>query len=655
MILKKILYLVLLFSIVSCEVAEEEHEYVRSVSDADSSAVFTMVDSANLARINGDLNGAKKYIGYAMESSKSLNWGRGLAESYTNLGYINLYESDFEAAMENSVEGLRIAENCQDWENQGFANMLIGYIYFNLGDTNQVLPYYYKSLNIRKDLGNDYDIGFSYSYIGNFYLLTEQYDSALFYHQEALEHRLNTSDTRSIADSYLLIGSTLLKKKKYEDAMEYFQQALLNYAKIKDKKRLAETYRNFAEVYIAQKKIPDAENFLMQANQLAKETGSLDNLTLISDELAEIKYLEGSYQEAYDYLRSHVDLTRKTSGESKYRDIVKNILEYKNEKEEKIKELEHQKEKDQQKLIVWAVSGMLLLVVGFLIFVFNRLKVARKQKEIIAFRKHQIDKAYSELGSKNKEILDSINYAKRIQAAILPSDELIQSVFNEVFVLYMPKDIVAGDFYWLEQKGEKVMFAVADCTGHGVPGAMVSVVCNNSLNRSVHEFGLTKPSDILERTRDLVVDEFSKSRERMMMDGMDIALCSMEQDSSGNVQLEYAGAYNPLWLVRKGSQDIEQVRADKQPIGKMEHTTPFKNNTIEINEGDTIYLFSDGFSDQFGGDNGKKLKSSNFRKLILSLQDKSMMEQKQALHDFFVNWQGDLEQVDDVCVIGVRF
>lgn len=614
-----------------------------------------MVDSANLSRIKGDLVGAKSYINTAKEYAQELNWGRGLAESYTNLGYINLYESDFEAAMENSVEGLRIAEKCDDLEDQGFANMLIGFIYFNLGDTNQVLPYYHKSLNIRKKLGNDYDIGFSYSYLGNFYLATEQYDSALFYHEKALEYRLKTSDTRSIADSYLLIGSTFLKRKKYDDAMEYFQQALLNYAKIKDKKRLAETYRNFAEVYIAQKNITDAENFLMQANELAKETGSLDNLTLISNELAEIKYIEGSYQEAYDYLRYHVELDKKTSGESKYRDIVKNILEYKNEKEKKIKELEYQKEKEKQRMIVWTVSGILLLVIGFLIFVFNRLKVTRKQKEIIAYRKQQVDKAYSELGSKNKEILDSINYAKRIQAAILPSDELIQSVFNEVFVLYLPKDIVAGDFYWLEQRDDKVMFAVADCTGHGVPGAMVSVVCNNSLNRSVHEFGLTQPSEILGRTRDLVVDEFAKSRERTMMDGMDIALCSMQPGESESTVIEYAGAYNPLWIVRKENQEIEEIKGDKQPIGKMEHTTPFKNNSININKGDTIYLFSDGFSDQFGGENGKKLKSSNFKKLILSIQDKPLEKQKKELHDFFTDWQGDLEQVDDVCVIGVRF
>ncbi|CAG5086696.1 tetratricopeptide repeat protein [Parvicella tangerina] len=654
--IKKFLYLIAVLAFVSCADTSEDIEYNADVSEADSVYVYTIVDSANKQRIDGNLEAAKAYIEVAKDYSSEINWGRGLAESYTNLGYINLYESDFEAAMENAVEGLRIAEACGDRKNQGFANMLIGFVYFNLGDTNQVLPFYRRSLNIRLDLGNDYDIGFSYSYLGNYFLSTNQLDSALYYHQQALKHRLETDDTRSIADSYLLIGSTFLKQKAYDNAREYFQQALLNYSKIKDKKRLAETYRNFAEVYLAQNNIQDAKEFLLQANKLAEETGSLDNIVLISDELSQINYQQESYKEAYEYLRQHVDLAKKTSGESKYRDIVKNILEYKSEKEKKIKELQHQREQEKQRMIVWTVSGILLLMIGFLIFVFNRLKVARKQKEIIAFRKSQVDKAYGELGSKNKEILDSINYAKRIQSALLPSDELVRSVFKNSFVIYAPKDIVAGDFYWLEQRDDKVLFAVADCTGHGVPGAMVSVVCNNSLNRSVHEYGLINPDEILNKTRDLVVNEFAKSKERSMMDGMDIALCSMEQsEKNDQIQLEYAGANNPLWVVRKETGELEVYKADSQPIGKMDITEPFKKNKITLSGGDTIYLFSDGYADQFGGEHGKKLKTSNLKKLILSIQDQSMEEQRQSLVDFFNNWQGDLEQIDDVCMIGIRF
>lgn len=633
-------------------------DYSSAVSAKDSVNFFSKIDSANIYRIKGNIKDAKRTTNSALEESIQLNWGKGIAESYTNLAYINLYENDFESAMEHAVEGLRVAEICEDKKNQGFANLLIGYIYLNIGDTNQVLTYYKKSLEIRIKLEDNYDIGFCYSYLGNYYLATQQNDSALFYHNKALDYRLKTDDTRSIADSYLLIGSTQLKQKKFEKANENFQKALLLYAKISDKKRLAETYRNFAEVYMIQGKIEDAQNFLLQAHQLANETGSMDNQIVITEQLATINYLKENYKVAYEYLEFHNTHYKKNTGESKYRDIVKNILEYKNEKEKKIKQLEFDQKEERQEIIVYAAITIIILIVGFLFFLFNRLKITRKQNEIIAFRKTQIDKAYVELEVKNKEILDSINYAKRIQSAILPSEKSIASAFKDIFVLYLPKDIVAGDFYWLEQKDDKILVAVADCTGHGVPGAMVSVVCNNSLNRSVHEYGLTSPATILYKTKELVESEFAKSSERMM-DGMDIALLSIEgytdvKTNQNSFKIEFSGANNPMWIIRKDTQDIEEYKGDKIPIGLSDSSLPFTNVELTINKGDLIYLFSDGFADQFGGDKGKKFKSSGLKSLLLNIKHLSMAQQQLKLKEFLINWQGNLDQVDDVCVIGIR-
>ncbi len=647
-----------LVAIISSCTKEEQPTYNSSVSKEDSLVVISKIDTANTYRIKGNLELAKSNVNDALQNAKKLNWGKGLASSYTNLAYINLYESDFEAAMENAVEGLRIAELCNNLEDQGLANLIIGFIYFNLGDTDLTIPYYKKSLSIRLELGNDYDIGYSYSYFGYFYMAQNQIDSALFYHNKALEHRLNTNDKRSIADSYLLIGSAYLKKNKFELSLENFQNALLKYAEIADKKRLAETYRNFAEVYLKQGNLTDAQNFLLQANQLAKETNSKDNQIQIAEQLATVNYLNENYKDAYDYLRFHTTTFKETSGESKYRDIVKNILEYKNEKEKKIKQLEFDQKEERQEILLIAIIIVVILIIGFLIFLFNRLKITRKQNEIIAFRKSQIDKAYIELEVKNKEILDSINYAKRIQSAILPSDETIASNFKDICVLYLPKDIVAGDFYWLEQKDNKLLIAAADCTGHGVPGAMVSVVCNNSLNRSVHEYGLTNPASILNKTRELVESEFAKSSEKMM-DGMDIAICSIHDYNNSNeeiesFQMEFSGANNSLWLIRKNAQEIEEYKGDKQPIGKTDFSKPFTYSSISIHKGDVFYLFSDGFVDQFGGTKGKKLKSSSLKSLLLSIRHLSMVEQKQKLLESFESWKGDLEQVDDVCIIGVR-
>jgi len=247
---------------------------------------------------------------------------------------------------------------------------------------------------------------------------------------------------------------------------------------------------------------------------------------------------------------------------------------------------------------------------------------------------------------KNSEILDSINYARRIQSAILPPTKIVKEYLQNSFILYKPKDVVAGDFYWMEHSDGKVLYAAADCTGHGVPGAMISVVCNNALNRAVREYGLTDPGQILDKTREIVINEFEQSEEDVK-DGMDIALCCLEGQT-----IKYAGAHNPLWIIRNG--EVLETKADKEPIGKFDAQSPYTTHTFELQKNDSIYIFSDGYYDQFGGERGKKLKTVNFKKLLLSIQDKSMEDQREILLDEFNKWKGNIEQIDDVCVIGVR-
>jgi len=245
-----------------------------------------------------------------------------------------------------------------------------------------------------------------------------------------------------------------------------------------------------------------------------------------------------------------------------------------------------------------------------------------------------------------KDVTDSISYAKNIQTAILPSRKIIKKLLRESFIYYKPKDIVAGDFYWLQERNNKVLFAAADCTGHGVPGAMISVVCNNALNRSVREYDLTDPGKILDKTRDIIKEEFEKSGKEVN-DGMDIALCSLE-----GIQLKYAGALIPVWIIRDGK--IIEIKGDRQPIGKYVHQKPYTTHTLNLQKGDTIYIFSDGFVDQFGGEKGKKFKTQPFRDLLLKIQDKIMYDQKTIIYKTFEDWKGNLEQIDDVCMIGVR-
>jgi serine phosphatase RsbU (regulator of sigma subunit)/ligand-binding sensor domain-containing protein len=301
----------------------------------------------------------------------------------------------------------------------------------------------------------------------------------------------------------------------------------------------------------------------------------------------------------------------------------------------------------------------ILLIYGLIKLSVKRVaKLNKKLEDTVLERTKEIVEQKEMVEEKNQEIMDSMTYAKRIQNAILPPSKMIKESLKESFVLYKPKDIVAGDFYWLDtvageaknkatiQSSPLVLFAAADCTGHGVPGAMVSVVCNNGLNRSFREFGLTDPGEILTKTREIIIQEFGKSDEDVK-DGMDIALCSLK----GNT-LKYAGANNPLWIIR--DNQILETKANKQPIGQFDNPLPFTTHTVELQTGDSIYIFSDGYVDQFGGPKGKKYKTKAFRVLLLSIQDKSMEAQKIIIEKAFEDWKGDLEQVDDVCIIGVR-
>ncbi len=272
-------------------------------------------------------------------------------------------------------------------------------------------------------------------------------------------------------------------------------------------------------------------------------------------------------------------------------------------------------------------------------------------------RTQEIQQQKEIVEDKNREIVDSINYALRLQQAILPPKENFDHALRDSFVLFKPKDIVSGDFYWLSHKEDETLVAAVDCTGHGVPGALVSMVGSSGLDRCVSEFGLRKPSDILDKLKELVVATFESNGEEVK-DGMDIALVSLRylpaKDNSTVCVLQYSGANNPLWILRKGASEIEETKADKQPIGKFDYGKPFTNHEVEVHPGDCVYIFTDGYADQFGGPLGKKFRYKTLKTLLLSISDKPMSGQQKILDDTIESWRGDLQQIDDVCVIGIR-
>lgn len=299
-------------------------------------------------------------------------------------------------------------------------------------------------------------------------------------------------------------------------------------------------------------------------------------------------------------------------------------------------------------------------------------KLAEEQRILVEQNKQELEKAHKQLALNHKEIQDSINYAKRIQKAIMPSISSLAEALKDGFVIYEPKGVVAGDFFWMESLGDVVYFAAADCTGHGVPGAMVSMVCSNALTKSLLEEGITDTGKLLDKTREIVIDRFARSGDEVK-DGMDISLCALNMKTR---ELKWTGANNPLWITRSaeggkfeldlnsndellngvqiGKNELIEIKPDKQPIGKYSRPEPFTTHTMRLNKEDTIYAFTDGYQDQFGGPKGKKFRARQFKELLAENHHKSMSEIHMLLVEKFREWQGNQEQVDDVCIIGVR-
>ncbi|MDP3557570.1 MAG: SpoIIE family protein phosphatase [Bacteroidota bacterium] len=306
-----------------------------------------------------------------------------------------------------------------------------------------------------------------------------------------------------------------------------------------------------------------------------------------------------------------------------------------------------------QTIIYFVIIIMIFLILVFFVIRSNFLrketnKTLFKQKEIIESQKTEVEAQKHLVEEKQKEIIDSISYAKRLQEAILPPQEFIDSHLPNNFILYKPKDLVAGDFYWAEKINDLFFIAVADSTGHGVPGAMVSIVCSNALNRTIKEFRVTETGKILDKTRQLVLETFEKSASDVK-DGMDISLLCIDIK---NKSINWSGANNPLWYIY--NNELKEIKADKQPIGKTENPKPFITHQIEYKVDTIFYLFTDGFADQFGGPKGKKFKYKQFSDLLLSNINLSQKEQSESINEIFENWKGNLEQVDDVCVIGLK-
>ena len=605
----------------------------------------------------GELDTALQYYDKGVAAYEKVGDKEGFAMAYNNMGAIYDSKGDIVEALHYYHKALKIDEEIDDIAGIALLLNNIGAIYKNQGEIDKAMEYWSKSLKIREEYNDVYSLAYSLTNIASLYLIKGDSAKAIDYIRKGLSIRNQLSDKKGQAQSLNLLGTIYLNIDKLDSAEVMLVKSLELRREIEDKEGLVISLNSLASLALKRNNLTKAKKYASEALKIADEIKFPSSIRDASRILSKIAKRQGLWEEAFTNLELYITMKDSIFNEENAKAAFQKEAQYQYEKRadslhaeqmkkealaeanQKRKDEIAQKENEKKNLIIGAGAVGLLLILVFTGFTINRLRITRKQKGIIETQKEIVEE-------KNKEILDSINYAKRIQLAILPPNKVISEHLPKSFILYKPKDIVAGDFYWLEVKNGKTLFAVADCTGHGVPGAMVSVVCNNGLNRSVREHGLTEPGKILDKAREIVVQEFEKSEDDVR-DGMDIALCALQ----GN-KLQYAGAHNPLWIVRNG--ELIEFKANNQPIGKFDYSEPYQTHDIQVQSDDMLYLFSDGYADQFGGERGKKFKSANFKKLLLSIAQKPLNEQNEIINDAIESWKGEIEQIDDICVVGVR-
>ena len=562
------------------------------------------------------------------------------------LGDAHFKLSNYSEALKANFDACKLCEELKDTFELAHMYNSIGSIYRVSNKLDEAKEYFEKSIQLREITGDSVGLASNYNNIGIIYMMTAVYDTGMTYWGKSLEIKLAIGDSigaattmNNMAMYYRDIGET-------EKALDFFNKALYIKQRVNDHASISMAYLNLGELFIKQGKQEKGEEYYLMALEEAKISKTKQLESWVHNTLAKHYYSVEKYKEAYDNYLLHRNLQDTIFSEETAKNLEVVESRYENEKKAfQIKDLEKAKaaqEEKQQLIIISACTGILALLI-IIFIVTKNYRQKKKDNYIISEQKAIVEE-------KNREITDSITYARRLQEAILPPDHLIKKYLPNSFVLFKPKDVVSGDFYWLETVGDKVIFAVADCTGHGVPGAMVSVVCSNALNRTVKELDIIEPAKILDKTRELVIATFEKSTENVQ-DGMDISLCAL---NTKTLELEYAGANNPLWILRNGASEIEEIKANKQPIGVYDQIESFTNHKISLNEGDYLFLFSDGYADQFGGDKGKKMKYKPFKDLLITSIKQNLEEQKEILNDQFEIWRGDMEQVDDVCVIGIK-
>ena len=598
----------------------------------------------------------------------------GIAESNKNIGSVYYAQAKYPEALKCYLSSLKVREELND--KNGIAGCFgnLGNVYHALDNNTEAFKYDLQALNLFTELGDKNGMANSYTNVGSNYETQGNYPEALKHYSQSLELSRELNDKQGIGICYVNIGNIQLELKNYAEALNSYFSSLNIHEEIDDKQGIATACANIGFAYYSQKNGKEAKKWQQKSLELAKQMGDKWLIQNNYDALTLSDILMGNYKSALDNYQLYImcrdsiyneeNVRKQTQSEMQY-DFDKKELAAKAEQDKK--DLFAEEEKQKQTIITSSIALGLIIVTVFAFFVFRSLRTTRKQKDIIELQKHEVEKQKTlveiqkhEIEEKHKEITDSINYAERIQRSFLASDELLNTHLQDYFVLFQPKDVVSGDFYWAEKfvslsGSDNFIMVTADSTGHGVPGAIMSLLNITSLELAIKD-GFTEPYDILNATRKTIIERLKKDGSAEGgKDGMD---CSLLMFDFKHLVLKIAAANNSVWIVRNsGTEAIEvlEIKPDKMPVGKHDRQgTSFTQQEVQLQSGDVVYTLTDGFPDQFGGEKGKKFMSKNLRELLASHSHLPMSQQKELLEKTFSNWVGNLEQIDDVTIIGVR-
>ena len=619
---------------------------IKDVAQAES-------DIGSIYNRKADYDNALKHYYLALDLRQKLNQPVKVAGVYTNIATVMMRQNKMKEALSINFKTLKIFESVGDENKQALVLGNIGNLYFNLKQNKHALIYFVKGLALAKKSNNKLSAANISVNIADIKYEDKNYSSAEDYFRNALLYYEEVDDKYSMATVYNNLGNIKSQEKDLKAAINYFNLALKQRTDLEDEFGIAQSHLSIGELLKNSKQYDESIDHLMISLNIFKKLNSSLRLISVYKLLAETNELNGNLKESIIYYKNYLVVKDSVYEKDMSQQLVEMNTKYETDKKQKENEVLNATNKlsegtiSQQRIFSYFILGVLIIVGSLAYFIFKGLKQQKKANRIISLQKKEVEFQKTLVEEHQKETIDSINYAKRIQYALLANDALLKNNLGNYFVLFQPKDIVSGDFYWATEFNNKFYLAVCDSTGHGVPGAFMSLLNMGFLSEAIKEKNISKPNEILNYVRLRLLDSIGNDGQQ---DGMDAILICMDKISK---EITYSAANNEPILIRENQ--IIELPKDKMPVGKGERMHDFELFEVNYKKGDSLYLYTDGFADQFGGPKGKKFKYKPLNEKLLAIHQKNGNDQKLQLETTLANWRGNLEQVDDVLILGINF